>query len=93
MEVATDEPLDLHRLKMWLRFLSTKRDHELWRLKGVVACRERPDEAVVVQGVHQWLEIGPGEGGPPAESVLVLIGHGLDEAEIARGWDACRGEL
>jgi len=80
-------PLDLHRLKMWLQFVAARREHELWRAKGVLAVAGRP-EAVLVQAVHQWLELGPGEGPPPAESVLVLIGSGLDAAELERGWNA-----
>ena len=77
--------LDLHRLKMWLQFLANRRTHELWRLKGILACQgeARP---VVVQGVYQWLEIGPGEGEPPERSSLVLIGRDLDEEELRRGW-------
>jgi G3E family GTPase len=82
-------PLDLHLLKMWLQFLAAKRDHELWRVKGILACADHP-VPVVVHGVHQWLEIGPGRGRPPEESVLVLIGRGFDRAEIERGWAAVR---
>jgi G3E family GTPase len=81
-------PLDLHRLKMWIQFVSARRVHELWRVKGVVRCADHP-RPVVVQGVHQWLELGPGEGEAPAESVLVLIGRGLDRDELERGWVVC----
>ena len=66
-------PLDLHRLKMWLGFLAEKRDAELWRLKGVLSCAGH-ERAVVVQGVYQWLELGPGEESAPPRSVLVVIG-------------------
>jgi len=82
------EPLDLHRLKMWLGFLAQKRSHELWRIKGIVACAGH-ERALVVQGVHQLLEIGPAEAEAPSESVLVVIGRELDEAELGRGWAAC----
>ena len=86
--LRASEPLDLARLKMWLQFLANKRDHELWRLKGVIRCAGH-SEAIVVQAVYQWLELGPGEGAAPRESLLVLIGRGLDLAEIRRGWGAC----
>ena len=84
------EPLDLHRLKMWLQFLSSRRTHALYRVKGLLACREHP-RAVLVQGTYQVLELGPGPEDVPAESVLVLIGKDLDEDEVRRGWDVCRG--
>jgi G3E family GTPase len=82
-------PLDLHRLKMWLQFLASRRTHELYRVKGLLACRDHP-RAVLVQGTYQVLELGPGPEDAPDESVLVLIGRGLDAAEIERGWDAVR---
>ena len=89
MILRAGAPLDLHRLKMWIQFLAARRTHELYRVKGLVACRDHP-RAVLVQGMYQWLELGPGPEEVPAESVLVLIGRGLDEAEIQRGWEAVR---
>jgi G3E family GTPase len=85
--LRSDAALDVHRLKMWLQFLATRKTHEVLRLKGILRCGGL-DHAVVVQGVHQWLELGPTEGPPPAESVLVLIGRDLDRAELERGWRA-----
>jgi G3E family GTPase len=85
--LRSDAPLDLHALKLWLQFLATRRTHEIWRLKGILACREER-RSVVVQGVYQWLEIGAGDEVPPTTSVLVLIGRDLDEAELQRGWAA-----
>jgi G3E family GTPase len=84
-------PLDIHALKMWLQFLATNRSHDLWRMKGVLACRTLPNE-VVVQSVHQFLELGPGEGPAPEESVLVVIGRDLDRAALERGWRSAGGE-
>ncbi|MEW6072251.1 MAG: GTP-binding protein [Planctomycetota bacterium] len=84
------KPLDLHRLKIWLQFLAADRRHELWRVKGLFASGD-PPRAVVAQGIYQVLELGPGPGEPPAESVLVLIGRGLDRAEIDRGWAVVTG--
>ncbi len=86
--LRSTKPLALPNLKIWLQFLSNKRSHSLWRLKGLIHCVERP-EAVLVQGVYQYLEIGPGEESAPEESLLVLIGQDFDEAEIQRGWAAC----
>lgn len=84
--LRTEEPLDLHTLKLWLRFLASRRTHEIWRMKGILRCKGR-DEAVVVQAVYQWLEIGPGEEPAPGSSVLVVIGRDLDAGELQRGWD------
>ncbi len=86
--LRSQRPLDLDRLKMWLRFLGTRRGQQLYRLKGILCCVDRP-ERVVVQGMHEWLELGPGEGPPPQESVLVLIGRDLDREELERGWAVC----
>lgn len=86
--LTSTQPLDLHRLKMWLQFLATRRTHEIMRLKGILSCSGRP-ESVVVQGVYQWLELGPGAEPPPATSTLVLIGRDLDAAELERGWRSC----
>ena len=88
LSLETERPLDLHRLKMWLRLLGAQRDHELLRIKGWLACVGR-QEAVVVQGMHQWLEIGPGAGPAPERSALVLIGRDLDADRIRAGWASC----
>lgn len=87
--LESDAPLDLHKLKIWLQFLANRRGQDLYRLKGVLRCAGRA-EPVVVQGMYEWLEIGPGDGAPPATSRLVLIGKDLDRDELDRGWAACR---
>ncbi|MEM7305723.1 MAG: GTP-binding protein [Planctomycetota bacterium] len=87
--LRSDELLDLHRLKMWIQFLAARRTHELYRVKGLIACRDHP-RSVLVQGMYQWLELGPGPEDLPAESALVLIGRNLDQEEIERGWQAVR---
>ncbi|MFT7487420.1 MAG: G3E family GTPase [Candidatus Paceibacteria bacterium] len=81
-------PMDLAKLKIWLQFLGTRRTHELFRLKGILRCTGR-SERVVVQGMYEWLELGPGDGLAPDESALVLIGRDLDHEELQRGWRAC----
>lgn len=81
----TRAPLDIHKLKLWLQFVAARRSHDVWRLKGIARCHGI-DRAVVAQGVHQWLEIGPGDDPPPEESVIVLIGRDLDQEELERAW-------
>jgi len=83
-------PMDLGRLKLFLQFVAARRTWSLIRLKGIFAC-EGHRRAVVAHGVYQWLEIGPGVMDPPAESRLLLIGRGLDRAEILRAWAAAGG--
>ena len=59
------------------------------RLKGILNCKQH-EEAVVIQGVYQWLEIQSGMGQPPDESVLVMIGRDLNEIELTQEWEDCR---
>jgi G3E family GTPase len=77
--------VDLHRLKIWLQHISSRRTHQLLRLKGVLCCvgQRAP---VVVQGIYQWLELGPAELSMPSCSRLVIIGKNLDVPELKRGW-------
>ena len=58
------------------------------RLKGILNCQAH-DQAVVIQGVYQWLEVRQEAGEPPATSTLVLIGRHLDEDELRRAWAEC----
>jgi G3E family GTPase len=81
-------PLDLQRLTRWLLCVSTRRSHELMRLKGILNCQSH-DQAVVIQGVYQWLEVRQEAGEPPAESALVLIGRHLDKGELRCEWAEC----
>jgi G3E family GTPase len=78
----------LQRLTRWLLGVSRRRGHDLMRLKGILKCQSH-DQAVVIQGVYQWLEVRQGAGEPPAESALVLIGRHLDEEELSREWADC----
>ncbi|MDP2316843.1 MAG: GTP-binding protein [Pseudomonadota bacterium] len=81
--------IDLARLKMYLQFVASRRGWEVLRLKGIFRC-PGVATAVVAQGVHQWLELGPGAMPPPEESALVVIGRGIDVEELRRGWDVIR---
>ncbi len=83
----TGAPVDLARIKLFLQFVASRRGPGLLRVKGIFHCRGIPT-AVVAQGVHQWLELGPIEALAPEESALVFIGRDLDAAELQRGWEA-----
>ena len=89
LSLRMKDPLDLNRLKMWLLFLAKRQSHELMRLKGILHCQHH-EKPILVQGVYQWLELQTAPDDVPEESVLVLIGRHLDEAELRREWDDCR---
>lgn len=84
---TAQQPLDLHALKMWLQFLCARRGQQILRIKGVFNC-VGTSHAVAVHGIHDWLEFGPLEKEPPPVSTFVVIGDGLEEEELRRGWDA-----
>ena len=88
LALRAETPMDLSRLTQWLLAVSTHRGHELMRLKGILNCQSH-EQAVVIQGVYQWLEVRQGAGEPPATSALVLIGRHLDAEEIRRAWADC----
>ena len=88
LALRAEAPMDLQRLTRWLLSLSTHRSHELMRLKGILHCQSHA-QAVVIQGVYQWLEVRQEAGEPPAASVLVLIGRHLDAEELCRAWAEC----
>jgi G3E family GTPase len=88
LALRAEAPMDLQRLTRWLLSLSTHTSHDLMRLKGILHCQSHA-QAVVIQGVYQWLEVRQGAGEPPAASVLVLIGRHLDAEELRRGWAEC----
>ena len=88
LALRAEVPVDLQRLTRWLLRLSTRMSHELMRLKGILNCQSH-DQAVVIQGVYQWLEVRQEAGEPPAASALVLIGRNLDEEELRREWADC----
>lgn len=85
LSMKHERPVSLHTLKMFLQFLSARNANRIVRMKGVFRC-EGQRNALVVNGVHQWLEFGPIEMAAPQTSQFVVIGHDLDNSEISRGW-------
>jgi G3E family GTPase len=88
LTLRSTAPLDLKRLRVWLVFLTKRREHELMRLKGILRCQQH-DEAVIAQGVYKWVSLRKGPGRAPDESVLVLIGRHLNADEISHEWRQC----
>ena len=89
--LTTEQPLELHALKMWLQFLSARRSQQLLRIKGVFRCTES-ERAVAVHGIHEWLEFGPLERDAPSSSTIVVVGDGLNVDEVRRGWEAVQAQ-
>lgn len=88
LSLDSAQPVDLSRLQAWLRGLLDHPGIDVMRIKGIVRCPQHC-EAVIVQGVYQWLEMRLGDAcGPPA-SILVIIGRDLDREAIRRGWSEC----
>jgi G3E family GTPase len=88
LALRAEVPIDLPRLIRWLQSVSASTNHELMRLKGILRCQSQA-QAVIVQGVYQWLEVRQEAGEPPAVSALVLIGRHLDAEDLGRGWTEC----
>lgn len=88
LTLRTASPLDLNRLRVWLVFLTRRREHDLMRLKGILHCPPH-GEAIIAQGVYKWVTLRKEPRPAPAESVLVLIGRHLNADAIAREWMEC----
>lgn len=85
---TADEPLTLARL----REAATELPKNVFRAKGLVHLRERPDRACVLQVVGQRARIDLGEpwGEDPPRTELVFLGrHDLDEEAIDTAFGAC----
>ncbi len=89
ISLRTERAVDLDRLQMWLRDLLDHPDTDIMRIKGIVRCPQHR-EALIVQGVYQWLEMRLGAERGPQTSMLVMIGRGLDEAAARQGWADCQ---
>ena len=91
VSAETTEPLDPAALEAWLERFLMLRGAEVLRLKGILSVAGE-DRRVIVQSVHMMYEGGYGApwGKAPRRSKLVVIGRGLDAAEIRDGLAACR---
>ena len=83
-------PVELDRLKVFLQYLASRKTWEIWRIKGILRTTDTP-RPVVVQAVYQVLQLGPAPEGVLSPDALVLLGRGLDAAEISRAWALATG--
>jgi G3E family GTPase len=91
--VCLVEPGDLdgRKLSAWLRSLIKECGADILRMKGILSLRNDPDQ-FLFQGVQMEFEGRPGRAwGADEERVnsLVLIGRGLDQEKIAKGFGEC----
>lgn len=85
LSLTSDRELCEDTLSMWLSSLVLFRDMQILRLKGVLRVQGRA-QAMVVQGVGEWLEIAPIDAPPPEQSALVFIGQRVAVDTLKRGW-------
>ena len=78
LALRAEAPMDLQQLTRWLLSVSTRRSHDLMRLKGILNCQSHA-QAVVIQGVYQWLEVRQEAGEPPER-----IRFGIDWTTLRR---------
>jgi G3E family GTPase len=84
-------PLDPDKFNIWISDLLRIRGVDILRSKGILDFKNSPNR-FVFQGVHMLMEGAPGkpwQAGETRESKFVLIGRGLDEAELKAGFDTC----
>jgi G3E family GTPase len=82
--------LDEAKLNQWIGKLLAERGPDIFRMKGILAVRGKP-QPVVFQGVHMLFESQEGKpwGRGPRTSRLVFIGRNLDRAELNAGVQSC----
>ncbi len=87
LSLTSRDPVCEESLTLWLRSLVMFREMSILRLKGVFRVKDRT-QALVVQGVGEWIEVSPLDDPAPDESALVFIGHRLPVDTLKRGWAA-----
>ncbi len=93
--IIHDAPVAWPAVEGFLGFITSRIDLDILRIKGLVLTKENPDRPVLVQGVQktlypqQRLERWPDRA--TRETVLVMIGKGLNGEEIDRLFKAFIG--
>lgn len=89
-----DLPMDLARVGQFVEGLIEQYGHDLLRYKGILAIADEP-RRLIFQGVHKVVGYDYGrewQADESANSVMVLIGRGLDEATLSAQLAACVSE-
>ncbi|NOT79982.1 MAG: GTP-binding protein [Bacteriovoracaceae bacterium] len=78
-------------LETWLSLFARESGERLYRLKGIVAIRNR-EKKIIIQGIHSMIDFSDGaawKDDEPRRSVLVAIGKGFDEKMIEESFKKC----
>ncbi|KMZ58451.1 Cobalamin synthesis protein/P47K family protein [Zostera marina] len=91
VSIVSEETLDLDEVNDWLERLVDEKKDDLYRVKGILSVND-PAGRFVFQGIHSFLEGGPGKPWGPGEkkmSKIVFIGRDLDEDVLRKGFKGC----
>lgn len=90
--VGIDTPgdLDIDRLNAWLAKLLGEKGTDIYRMKGVLSIKGKP-ERFVFQGVHMLFDGRPDRpwGVGERRNSLIFIGRNLNRAELNASFRAC----
>lgn len=89
LSLHSEQPVDLDRLQEWLRGIMDDPNIDIMRIKGIVICPQYA-ESVIVQGVYQWFDMRLADDGEPQDSILVVIGRGLQREAMRQSWVNCQ---
>lgn len=89
-----DGELNVNRLERWLRVMLQTKASDMFRYKGVLACKGM-DTKFVFQGVHMLFSGGFQEEfkwkeGETRSCRFVFIGKNLDKADLEENFMACK---
>jgi G3E family GTPase len=82
--------LDEKKLSAWLGDLLRTKGQDIFRMKGILAVKGRP-ERFVFQGVHMLMTGQPDRpwGKDPRQNTLIFIGRNLNRQELNEGFKSC----
>jgi G3E family GTPase len=88
--IRTPGDLDERKLSDWLGELLRTKGQDIFRMKGVLAVKDR-DRRFVFHGVHMLMEGRPDRpwGDEPRANALIFIGRNLDREALNAGFRAC----
>lgn len=92
--MATDRPIPVAALDLFLTLLPSAHGPRLLRMKGIVRIAEDPDRPVVLHGVQHVVHppvVLPRWPDADRRTRLVFITRDLDESYIRKLWDAFAG--
>lgn len=89
LSLYSEHLVDLDGLQVWPRDIMDDPHVDIMRIKGIVRCPQYA-EAVIVQGVYQWFDMRLADGCGSRDSILVVIGRGLQREAMLQSWANCQ---